>query len=529
MPISTQYRLRLAVLAILEREITMKGLRRSQFPITNRMDNDKSYSDAMNEWARKNSFFGDRGNRLIHPNPGLPGPLRAFGYLLRVGSLLLILWLIVSFGLRKYVGGTGFGEKVGGVVASMVGAGDFEASALQWKGKRMTLSRFSAKGGDTAFFHTLEARYFRFDSSPLAFLGSEWNVGEVVLSNLAIKLRSGAKMSEVPVSLEMRGLFGSALQWGGYSGGTHDGKTLTFDSVKVLEAAIEWGLSEATNGALEGAGLVFVPDDSGWRLEIAGGKFRQNWLQGVTVEKLTIKPDAGKLRFTEGVVNLDNGGTATISGTVELGALPKLDLTIAITGGSLSDLLPENYTTYADGKVDGELRMTGSINTKSGVEFAGDLKISEGILRNIPVLESISILTETTRLRHLPITAGIVKFGTKEGVLNVQAFDLVSKDMAQLKGSFTFARDMSNASEAELIGLVTPTAGATPYLCDGSFRIGVMAASLAKTNEVGDKYFAPTSEGYRWMDVGLDGAVEQLTRPLYDEMLIDIRKLRDSR
>ncbi len=493
------------------------------------MDNEKSYSEAMNEWARKNSFFGDRGNRLIHPNPALSAPLRLVGYLFRILILVFIVGMAVNVGLRKYVGSKAFGEKAAGVVASMVKASEFESSPFLWKGKRMSMNRFSAKGGEGAFYHTLNAQYFRFDSSPLALLGAKWNLQKVVLNTLDLRLRSGAKMVEVPLSGSFEENGARELLLGGYSGRSHGGKTLVFEELQVLEANVDWGLSQATEGALVAGNLSFTPDDVAWRLEIMGGIFRQNWLQGVRIEKLTITPEGDLLHFKDGEISLAGGGAGTLSGNVVLGALPKVDLTLSIVRGALSDLVPEKYTTYADGKIEGTLHITGSINTKSGVEIAGDFRIADGILRNIPVMDSISILTETTRLRHLPVTTGTLKFTTRDGVLEVTELNLISKDTAHLTAEFSYARDMSKASEAELIGLDTPGADVSPLLCSGNLRIGVLPKSLENAKDVGNEYFSPESEGFRWLDIVLSGEIEQLTRSVYDRMLVDIRKLRDSR
>jgi len=492
-----------------------------------RIDDEKSYSEAMNEWARKNSFFGNRGNRLIHPSPALPGPLRALGYLLRVVALVFVLWLVVNYGLRKYVGSKGFGEKVGGVVAAMVGAEDFESSPLLWKGGRMSLTRFSATGGESAFYRSLDARYIRFQSSPLAFLGSTWSLDDVVLNNLDVKLRSGSKTGEVPLSLR-GGSGGGALLLGGLGGG-HEGKSLRFEELKVLDANVEWGLSEATRGGLVSGTCRLLPGDSGWRLEIAGGTFGQTWLQGITVERLTITEEGGVLQFRDGELALASGGKGTLAGTVALGALPKVDLTLGLSAGALSDLLPKRYATYVDARIEGELRLTGSVNTKSGIEIAGDLRLAEGILRNIPVLESVSILTETTRVRNLPITSGTLRFTTREGALEVTALEAVSKDTAMLRGSFAFARDMEGASEKELIGLTQTGADVSPLLWSGNLRIGVLPKSLVKAGQTGEKYFSPEADGYRWMEVVLSGEMEGLTAQLRDQMLADIKKLRESR
>lgn len=484
----------------------------------------------MNDWAAKQSFFRNTGNRLIHPNPSLPLVFRLVGYLFRVVILVFIFTMIGRFGLKKYVMSSGFSEKAAASFAELLKADEFEASTLLWKGKRVSLKQFKATGKQEAVFRTLKADYLQFESHPLKLLGEVWDLGEIVISRLEIDFRSGA-VTEVPVAGLEEGV--QQLLMAGL-GSVPDFGKLKFGKISVKEAALTWGLSETTKGGYLGSFEFQHGDAPGeWRINLTGGRFFQNWLMDVNVEKMSIQRSGDKLIMKDGMLSFDDGGSATAEGELLLGGIPETDLTIQMAKVNITNFIPDAFSDYLDGYVSGPLKLKGSINTRAGIEMNGAFTMVGGRIRSVSVFESLALLTQVSRFRQMPLSSGSFDLKTGGDELSVNGIDIKSDELAHLKGGFAMNRSVVLTAEEQMINEQLNSEGKAlkraPYHVSGELEIGVVPEKLDEFRTVADKYFKKKEGGFEWMSLHLTGEAPDLTNSVYEKMVEDVRIARGNR
>ncbi len=504
------------------------------------VEDERSFNEAMNDWAARQSFFRNMGNRIVHPDPELPWPFRLFGYLFRLAVVLFFIGGISFVMMKKYLSSQGFSDKVGASLASHLKADDYSSTSFLWKDSRVSVKKFSANGGDDAFFRTLEARFVRFRSAPLALLFSDWKLKDITIAELDVMMRSGAKIEMTGSHRE--GSTDPTLMYAGI--GPPDFGRVRFESLTVDDASFRWGLSNATRGSLSNAAASFDAGETsdGWRLDFTNAVFEQNWLKKLSIPSLSVRREDGKLMVDEVNVTLPSGGTGTLGGSVTLGDLPQVSLTLNLTHASLEDFVPPAFQRYVTGDITGKVVFSGSINTKAGIETTADLDV-RGILRNIPVFESLSLLTQTSRLRHFPITKGKVSFKTSGGILKVTNLEIAAEDIAVLTGRFSFEptsvdepdADILSSLPSEEVGPVIPEIeteagsdgpGLPDYICKGSLSLGVVPDRLTALEEAADAHFREEGGGFRWMKISLNGQIDELTKTLYDTMILNVSENR---
>ena len=147
-----------------------------------------SYSDAMNEWAAKQSTLRKRGNRLLHPDPHQPGPRRALGYALRIAILLAVLWFGGAKLTSNYYNGSAFNESLRSEIRALAGAEAIDAAEFSWQGSSASCEHLSLQGGDAAFFDRLVATQLSFELPVLKRVRRSWGIDQLLIGELSLEL-----------------------------------------------------------------------------------------------------------------------------------------------------------------------------------------------------------------------------------------------------------------------------------------------------------------------------------------------------
>ena len=489
---------------------------------------DRTYSDAMNEWAAKRSFIRNRKNRIIHPSPELPGWARAFGYLFRIAVVAFLVWVVGFTVARNYYNGDSFNEKFKSGLQTFVNAKEFEASNFSWVGNKAGSKKIKAVGNDSAIYREFEAERVSFKLPLFKRIRRGWEIQTLDIEKLAIELRSGGKMhSKVG---EAAGVGDDAQLVAAGLLGPPDFEDLSIGRVSCTKADFSWGLSRATNGELTGTSFeLFGSSTPSWRMDLEGGLLRQNWIRDLKINSAKVRREGNEIKISDSEITLgDDTESGTIEGTVTLERLPKVDLQIKLPAAPTRSLLPplsSSTPEYFYGTLRLSLNLTGSINTFAGVETNATAELIEGTFSKIPVLEAIDKLLKTSVFRIYSPSEGEVEFGTSDGQLKVTRFECKSRATRSiLRGQFTYTpaitRREADAANAASVGgeRVTPR----PDNISGSLELGV-PPSWIEDSELAKEYFKKEAEGKVWVTIPLEGPLKDATRKQQQEILAKLR------
>ncbi len=495
-----------------------------------------SYNDAMAEWSAKQSFFRNRANRIIHPDPDSSIVLRTIGYLWRLGLLGLLFLFAAFFVLKKQIASPKFSKQTALNLAETLNASDedLEFKGLRWSGSTARSGRFKAIGTEDAFFHDIEMRAIEFEASRLALARSKWVFKRIRIDELRVKLRSGGKVEVKELTQARPGAGPLQLAAAGFLRPEADLARARFSKIKVRSANFFWGREPSTLGALTGSEMEFTPGRTGetWKLEFKGGRLDQNWWKDVGLIQLTIRREPGKLIFENGELQLE-AGKGFLSGEIATGAIPRFDLRLEFADLPAGFITPRPYANYFSSVVlAGTDHIKGSINLSTGVEHHVDVTVQRGSVEGFPALNALALITKHIPFRRFNITEGQGSFNgySKGGVFHMESLDLTSAGHGRILAQFEVEDPRVRASAAILPGLQKPEEeteepGEKPKPAAYEFK-GLMefGASKQVVDEpdlpLAKKYLTEDRDRHLWMKIEVDGPLQ----PLLEALMQNVRR-----
>ncbi|MGI9239634.1 MAG: hypothetical protein ACR2RV_02470 [Verrucomicrobiales bacterium] len=464
--------------------------------------NHTSYSDAMNEWAAKQSGLRKRRNRFLHPDQDLPGPRRALGYLLRITLVVGLAWIVGSTLSAKYFNGSGFNEKLRAEIKDLTQAAQLDSSDFIWQGSEAQCEQLVAQGNDSAFYRRLETTQLSFSLPVLKRLRPSWTIDQLWIEKLSLDLASGSgDAGEIGASGPVRR---SAIAAGLLP--VPDHQKLTIARVSCDDTTITWGLDDGTRGAVQGAGIDLFGASGDWLLDLDGGALQQNWLRGLEIESLSVRRKGDRLVLSDSEIRSGSSeDTGSLEGEITLGDEPELDLQLELPSVESRTLLSEEMVQamYFDGLVRLSTQIRGTLVGPAGIETSNQAMLKRGTFSKIPVFEAIDQLLETNSFSRYSPDSGEIEFATGGGVLNVTRFEFKSRATGSVfRGEFTY----------------TAASGSSPDEIRGRLQLGVRPTAIAN-NELARTIFTERSEGYAWLEITLQGTLAEATRAQQKQIL----------
>ena len=496
-------------------------------------EEERTFNEAMNEWAAKQSFFHNPRNRLVHPDPSHPLPFRILGYLVRLGVVGLVLWGLSGLVISLHIKGKGFSQMLNDKLAEHLGADDHKGKTFAWKDGRATCKRFEASGSDSAFYKQLTAQGLSFEIPKKKMFSKAWDLEGVRIAELEMLLRVGRSS----------GLAGAGLPSGerpmaaGF-GIDPDFRQLRYEQIDIDEATFLWGVSSTTRGQIASAPMLAVPpraSGGSWKLSFKGGALTQNWWRDVALQSLEVEVKPDRLVLSNGSLGFSKPGDTKLTGELLFGAVPQAKMNLSVSGAQIETFCPQAFRRFIGGEVNASIAIDGSPNTRTGLGSKSTIEFVDANLRDIPIFQALSMLLDSSRLRMLPLSGGTATFETGGGVLNITDIDIVSEGVGKLRGELkvTEVADDTLPEGGDGLGSVERAAlasrskvGIADWEFSGELRFGVQIErfpALEKTAAKG--LFKPAGDGHAWITIPLKGTLDQLTKPQHDAI---VRAIRDS-
>ncbi len=386
------------------------------------------FNERLNQWISSQGFWF----QLRHSNAGTSGK-NNFGYhfaklAARVAVVVLLLAAAGTYYMFRQMNSGSFIEKIQDGSKAVLGAEEARVSRFRHDKTEVTIGRFAAAGGDKTFFQTLEARGVRFKMSVLDALKSSWDPGLVTLYSLDMELRAGADSPESSANIA-KTLF------------QNHGKLL-WKNMEVRTTNLRWGYSDRTRGEIVDSRLQIVRIDKGYRFTFRGGRFSQNWLHELTIDRLIVVVTPEGIVFEEAKLSSASGSVDLTGLRVHGGERPSVSGTAKINKLQLREALPRSIAGFVEGTFSGEFAVSGSTNTLDGIGLSGTVLLGEDdtiTLRDrVHLVRALSIIDFSRNYRRVNYDAGQFDLATSAGGIKLTNIALLSSDDSfNLEGSLT--------------------------------------------------------------------------------------------
>jgi hypothetical protein len=230
-----------------------------------------------------------------------------------------------------------------------------------------------------------------------------------------------------------------------------------------------------------GLAAQFSPQEGGWRITGAGGRLEQSALPPLDIETVRLLHRAPSLFVQGAQLRQQGGGAVRLSGDVEFHRA--LDLRAEFDGISITPFLAEDWRVRLRGQAAGEMTVHSPLPWSGEPHLRGTVRLTQGELQALPVLDEITLFTGTEQFRRLTLTHASAEFERRGPRLEVRRFILESKGLIRIEGAFTIERET----------------------LDGAFQVGVTESSLRLLPGSRRHVFNLPREGYLWTPMRLTG------------------------
>ncbi len=414
-----------------------------------------------------------------------PNPWRRLAlWLLPVFFLMLIVGFFVaravidsylrSDNFRKFVA-----QKAGGTLHA-----DAELAPLHFAGTTVFSDGLRAKGGPDAAFADLQIEQIRTEISLRRFFEHVWQVEQFDVQRLRVNLDGPRVNRPVEPTLNPLEAPKTSARQENESGGWLPNRVEVGRAI-IRDTQIVW-----TGGGLRGTAVELQPHEGGWQIAGQGGSLEYGQLPPLDVAQLQLRYRAPSLFINSAELRQPGGGSAQASGEIDFER--QLDLRLNLVNVDLAPYLSADWRVRLKGALSGEVTVRSALPVKGPPQIAGSLKMSQGELTALPVLDQIALFTRTQQFRQIHLSNASGDFTQDGPRLNVRKFIAESEGLIRIEGAFTIEND----------------------LIDGTFQIGVTPASLQWLPGSRAKVFTESRNGYVWAPMRLAGPVNKPTEDL---------------
>lgn len=160
----------------------------------------------------------------------------------------------------------------------------------------------------------------------------------------------------------------------------------------------------------------------------------------------------------------------------------------------VSELLRGDWVKRVGGRVDSTFAVSLKEREKSAW---GDIRISEGTLTALPVLDVLAAYADTSRFRFLPLHEAHAKWRWRDGEWRISDLVLFSEGLARLEGGMTLRGQN----------------------IDGLFRLGLPPGTLTRIPGAETDVFLPGEHGLLWTTLRVTGTLDDPKEDLSERLI----------
>lgn len=395
---------------------------------------------------------------------------------------LIIGFFVAKAAIDSYLRSDNFRQflarKAGGTMHA-----DVEIAPLHFSGMNIFVDGFKAQGGKDAAFAEFALEQVRAEISLRHFFDKAWQVDQIDIQRLRVNL-DGPRANR-PVEPTVNPLEAPKTE-------QHTERTGWLPNrVEVSRASIRDTQLQWSGGGLRGTAVEIQPHEGGWQIAGQGGRLEYEKLPPLDVSSLQLRYHAPALFINSAELRQGSGGSLQATGEVDFGR--QLDLRLTLVNIDTVPYLSEDWRVRAKGNISGEVTVKSPLPVPSGgPTLKGSLRLSNGELTALPVLDQIALFTRTQQFRRLNLTNASGDFEQQGDQLRVTKFIAESDGLIRMEGDFTVIKG----------------------ILDGAFRVGVTPSSLQWLPGAQAKVFTESRGGYLWAPMRLSGPVNKPTDDL---------------
>ena len=411
-------------------------------------------------------------------------------------SLVLGIYLWV----QSYLKSEGFRNHLTTAVCHQLQV-DGAFDGIHWNDSTLVSNRFEAKGrSDAASLQKLRADSIRGTVRFGSFRKEAWDVPLIEIRHLNLSARLGTpgiqgRTRTIDVGSPRKTWWKKWLP-----------SRVDIGEIRIEDARFDFAGPFALNGNQIKAVVKPMRGD-GWSVRCWRGDVQFGKLPPASVEELHFTTGKDGLYVNDALFGTRDGARITMTG--QFGPNRSLSVQAGFKKLPADKIVAPDWKQRLKGEFEGNLDFRRESSDEHLVQN-GAIRLRNGVLQALPVLDRIAAYTNTDRFRRLVLHRADARYTVRPDHVQISEIYLESKGLLRITGRLRIERD-----------------SARPWVecpIDGSFRVGVVRETLKWLPGAEQKVFSSPRDGFAWTTMKIGGTVgdpvEDLT-PRLKEAAVD--------
>lgn len=300
----------------------------------------------------------------------------------------------------------------------------------RWSQASVYSDGFFGKGSPGGGMSSIRADQVRAQFDPRGFFEGVWRLDSLQAGRVTIDLgdgdatRMGKSGDAVAMSSGARsapGLGESAVTHGargaGVGGARRGGgggwrfslpwlpRRFEMRRARVDTFDLKWPAGEGKVGSISGTVVEARPAAGAWEFHGKGGTLRHPGVPPMAIGEFRVRLDWPALYVTSADLKLKEGGAGAVSlsGEAVFSGQRPIDLNVRADGLPIAQFLQGDWRARLDGRLTGTARFRGPTRGEGGLTAEGEVRLTEGKVEALPVLDEIATLTGTREFRSFKL------------------------------------------------------------------------------------------------------------------------------
>ncbi|NNE91792.1 MAG: hypothetical protein HKN23_09105 [Verrucomicrobiales bacterium] len=410
-------------------------------------------------------------------------------------SLLLMLFIgliIARTSLNSWLKGDGFRNWAKKTSATVLKS-EVDFASLEWKNSEVYVDGFEARGYEDAGFAKLEIDGLRARFDGVA--NEAWQIPDTTANRMNLEFSGDREKGDF-------GRFGSANI-------ADDGKLSTPSWLrKLLPEKVDLGEIQIDAGnvtiknstgqetvALRSVRAQIDPDLDSAMWEIGGrsGKLFVAGTPDFNIQQFQLRWQRENLFITDLALNFYNGAHLSGTGDVIFAQPTRLNLELQLENLDIHELLTdEEAKEKFSGFLEGDINIQGVPGSPEGLVQSGTVRIRDGVVTAIPILDTISKYTKKVEFKRLGLNQAKADFIRKGGRIHLTNIEIQSDGLTRIEGEMLI--------EGERLA--------------GIFQLGVTPGTLRWIPGADRKVFVESRDGFLWTPLKIAGTFDEVDEDL---------------
>jgi hypothetical protein len=167
-----------------------------------------------------------------------------------------------------------------------------------------------------------------------------------------------------------------------------------------------------------------------------------------------------------------------------------------VRGARIEEIIAEDWKQRLMGPLEVDFKVTGE--PEQDAHLRGSLKITNGVLTALPMLDRIAAYANTVRFRRLALSEAQLDFSKRGETIDLRNIRLASEGLIRLEGSMRLAGDVIE---------------------HGEFRLGITPGTLAHLPGAETKVFQRGDLGLLWTPLSISGTLNMPQEDLSERLI----------